>query len=297
MTVRLNPDLLPNLLISIQQSKMNEATATNQMASGRSVNQPSEDPAATAALVRNHDQSAQDEQFLKNLNNLRGRFQVADSTMSNIVQVMTRAVTLGTEGANGTLSSTDRQALAGEVLGLLKQTLGLANASYQGAFLFGGTAVNSQPFTLDPATNAVTYSGNSKTTSIQLTTGNFTNANVPGDQLFLNSSGSVFGSLQNLYSALVSGNNVDTAVTEVSSALKQLGTQRVFYGNVLNQINLSESFLNQDKVNLGEQENGLVGADLAAVVANYSQAEVANQATISAAGRILGQKTLLDYMV
>jgi len=137
---------------------------------------------------------------------------------------------------------------------LLSQTVSLANASYQGAFLFAGTKVSTQPFTLDTTTNTVTYNGNSATTSVQLSDGNSINANLPGDQLFQNGSGSVTGALQDLYSALTTGTNIPASVTEVQNALNQVNQQRVFYGNNLNQISLSESFLNQDKLNLSQQE-------------------------------------------
>jgi len=102
------------------------------------------------------------------------------------------------------LNNGDRQAIAGEVLGLANQLLSLANVSYRGSFLFAGTAVTTQPFTLDQTTLAATYVGNGNTTSVQLSNGNAIGGNVPGNRLFLNGSGSVFGSLQSLYSALQS---------------------------------------------------------------------------------------------
>src|SRR5215475_13899833 len=105
MSIRLNPNILPDLLASIAQSRQNQSTATLQIASGRRVNQLSDDPAAVASLVGNHNQAGQDDQFLQNINTLQARFQVADSTLSNVVTVLTRAISLGTEGANGTLSS------------------------------------------------------------------------------------------------------------------------------------------------------------------------------------------------
>ncbi len=295
MAIRLNPDLLPGLLESIQQSKQSLTTSTQQLASGRSVNQLSDDPVA-AALVQNHDQAAADGQFLQNLSTLQSKYQVADSTLGNVVQALTRALSLGVEGANGTLTAANRQAIAGEVQGLLNQTVSLANTSYQGAFLFAGTKVSTQPFTLDTTANTVTYNGNSATTSVQLSDGNSINANLPGDQLFQNGSGSVTGALQDLYSALTTGTNIPASVTEVQNALNQVNQQRVFYGNNLNQISLSESFLNQDKLNLSQQENGLVGADLATVATNFAQAQVANQATLNATARVLGLPTLLDFL-
>ncbi len=296
MSVRINPDLLPGLLASIQQSEQNETTATTQLSSGRTVNSPSDNPAAAAAIVLNHDQSSQDAQFLQNISTLQGRFQVADSTISNVVEVLNQALSLGTEGANGTVSATDRQAIATEVQGLLTQTVGLANTTYQGAYLFGGTNVTQQPFTVDATTGAVTYNGNPNTTSVEISQGNSITANVPGDQLFQNASGSVLGALQDLYTALNTGTNMPAAVTEVQNALTQLDSQRVTYDNALNQINLSESFLNQDQLNLSQQENTLEGADLSVVASNFSQAQLADQATLSATSQVLTQKTLLDYL-
>jgi flagellar hook-associated protein 3 FlgL len=296
MTIRLNPDLLPNLLASIEQSRQNQTVATDELASGRSVNQISDNPAAAAALVLNHSTSSQESQYLQNLNILQGRYQVADSALSNAVTAMTRASSLAVEGANGTMTPSNRQAIAGEVQGILNQMLSLANTSYEGAYVFAGTAVGSQPFTQNAATNTVTYNGNQQTTQVQLSNGVSMTANMPGDQLFMNAGGNVLQSLQDLYTALNTGTNISGAVTEVQNGLAQLDSQRVFYGNALNQVSSSENFLNQDTVNLSQQENTLAGADMAAVATNYAQAQVAEQAIISAASQALQQKTLLDFI-
>jgi flagellar hook-associated protein 3 FlgL len=296
MSIRLNPNLLPDLLTAVQQSEQNMNAATEQLASGRSVNRLSDDPAAVAALVGNHNSTGQDDQFLRNISSLQARFQVADSTLSNVVTVLTRAVAIGTEGANGTLSAADRQAVAGEVQGLTSQLLSLANTTYQGTYVFSGTAVKTQPFALNTTTNAVTYNGDANTTSVQLSNGNPISTSVPGSQLFQNASGDAFGALQNLNAALLSGNNIGAAVTQVQTALSTVSTQRVFYGNGLNQITLSENFLSQDKVNLSSQENSLVGVDPAKAASDLVQAQVANQSILSATGRVLTLPTLLSFL-
>lgn len=296
MSIRLNPNLLPDLLTAVQQSEQNMNAATEQLASGRSVNRLSDDPAAVAALVGNHNSTGQDDQFLRNISSLQARFQVADSTLSNVVTVLTRAVAIGTEGANGTLSAADRQAVAGEVQGLTSQLLSLANTTYQGTYIFSGTAVKTQPFALNTTTNAVTYNGDANTTSVQLSNGNPISTSVPGSQLFQNASGDAFGALQNLNAALLSGNNIGAAVTQVQTALSTVSTQRVFYGNGLNQITLSENFLSQDKVNLSSQENALVGVDPAKAASDLVQAQVANQSILSATGRVLTLPTLLSFL-
>jgi flagellar hook-associated protein 3 FlgL len=226
---------------------------------------------------------------------LQGRFQVADSALSNAVTAMTSANSLAIEGANGTLSATDRQAVAGEVQGILNQMLGLANTSYQGAYIFAGTSVSTQPFALNGTT--VGYSGNDQATQVQLSNGVSMAANLPGSQIFLNSNGSVLQSLQDLYTALTTGNNIPAAVTEVQDGLAQLNSERVFYGNGLTQISASENYLNQDQIDLSQQENTLAGANMAQVATNFSQAEVANEVTLEATSQVLQQRTLLDYIV
>jgi flagellar hook-associated protein 3 FlgL len=296
MSIRLNPDVLPDLLNEIQQTEQNLNTATQQLSTGRSVNQLSDNPAAAAEVVLNHNQSSQDDQFLTNLNTLQPQLQVADSALSNVVTALTRALSLGTEGANGTNNDGDRQAIASEVQGIQEQLVSLANTTNQGAYLFSGTAVTTQPFTLNTTTGAVTYNGNTGTTSTQLSSGNSITTNVPGSQLFQNASGSVFGSIQDLITALQTNGNIGGAVTEVNNALTTLSTQRVFYGNALNQISASENFLNQDQVNLSTQENALIGANEAQAATNLAQAQTNEQATLAASSRLLSLPNLLTYL-
>jgi flagellar hook-associated protein 3 FlgL len=296
MPIRLNPDLLPSLLVSIQTSDQNLNVATQQLASGRRVNQDSDDPAASAALVSNQDQSGQNDQFLQNIGSLQNQLQVADSTLSNVVTVLTRAISIGTEGANGTLNAGDRQDIATEVQGLTSQLLSLANTTYQGRYIFSGTAVNAQPSTQNSSTNAVTYNGNTTTTAVQVATGDSLQTNVPGSQLFNNAGGDAFAALQNLASSLTSGNNIGQAVVQVQNALTQVGVQRVFYGNAINHLNNSEGFLNQEQINLSSQENTLVGVDPAKAATDLAQSQIANESVLSATGRILGLPTLLDFL-
>ena len=84
MAIRLNPDQIPDLLLSIQQSRQNLNTATRQLSTGRSVNALSDDAAAVAQLVRNHDQAGQDDQFLKNQSTLQSQFQSFSATATPV---------------------------------------------------------------------------------------------------------------------------------------------------------------------------------------------------------------------
>jgi flagellar hook-associated protein 3 FlgL len=297
VSVRLNPDTTPDLLASIEQAQQNQQTAVQQMSTGRSVNNLSDNPAAAAALVDNDALSSENDQFLSNVSDLQGKLQAADSALSNATSVLTTAITVGTEGANGTMSAADRQALAQQVQGLQQQMLGLANTAYQGVYVFAGTNVTSPPFVANAGAPAgVQYNGNSGVTSVQVGEGQSVQSNVPGNQLFLNSSGNVLGALNDLANALNSGTGIDAANTEVQQAFSELTTQRVSYGNALSQLQSSQNFLNQEQVNLSTQQNQLVGANLTAVIANESQAQVDLQAALTATGQVLNLPSLLSYL-
>jgi len=297
MSLRVNPNILPDLLSSIAQAQQNQQTAVQEEATGRAVNNLSDNPAAAATLVGNNALSGENDQFLTNLSDLQGKFQVADSTLNNAIQLMTTAISVGTEGANGTISSDERQAIVQQVQGIQQQMLSLANTTYEGTYIFGGTNVTAQPFVQDSsAPSGVQYNGNLNVTSVQISEGQSMQTNVAGDQIFTNSSGNVFGALNDLANALSSGTGIEAANTEVQQAFSQLSTQRVFYGNALSQVQTSESFLNQEQVNLSSQQNTLVGANLAQVIAEQSQAQVAEQAALSATGQILNLPTLLSYL-
>src|ERR1700722_20333385 len=112
MSLRINPNSLPDLLSSIEQAQQNQQTAIQQMSTGRSVNNLSDNPTAAAALVGNNALTSESDQFLTNISDVQGKLQAADSALSNATQIMTTAISVGTEGANGTMSAADRQALA-----------------------------------------------------------------------------------------------------------------------------------------------------------------------------------------
>lgn len=294
--MRVNPNPLPDLLAAIQQTQQQLNTDLQQVSSGQSVSQPSDNPAAAALLVQNADQTSEADQFLRSIGSVQGEMQNTDSTLNSVVTALQRAISLGVEGANGTLNSTDRAALATEVQGIQSQMLSLANLSYQGKFVFAGTASQTAPYVLDSTSSSgVRYVGNSAANTI--TVGNhFTlQTNLPGSQMFSSPGSDVFQAIQDLITNLQSGTNVGDAVNEVTNAYNHINRQRVFYGNAINQLNSQQTYLNTETTQLAQQQDSLGGANLASVLSNLNQAQTSLQATLAATART-GQTNLFDYL-
>jgi len=295
MSLRVNPDTVPDLLSRIQATRQQEDTATLQLATGSRINKPSDDPAGAAQMVSNRDATALVDSFLRSVSSVNGLLQTTDSTLSSVVTVLQRAISLGVEGANGTLSDPDRAAIAGELTSIRQQVMSLANTSYQGEFIFSGTA-NVQPFVADTTSpSAVTYQGNSGTNSVAVSQGYSLQVNLPGSQLFTTPGADTFQALTDVINALQANSGIGGAVTELNSAYNHITQQRVFFGNAMNQLQSQQNYLNSEKVNLKTAAISISGADIAETATKLSQAELALNAELAAMSKV-SQTSLFDYL-
>jgi flagellar hook-associated protein 3 FlgL len=296
--MRVNPNMQTDMLSYLQASQNQEQTAIEQLATGLRVNLPSDDPAAAAANLVNNASISADDQYVQNIDSVQQTMTNADSTLSSVVTELTQAISLGVEGSTGTQSTSDSQAIAQQVSGIKDQIFALANTTFQGVYLFGGTATSSAPFVEDPSSSTgVQYAGNDQTNQIQIGEGQQVATSVSGDQLFGSGATGVFGSLQTLITALQSGasSDVGTATVQLRTAFDQVNTSRIFYGNTLSGLTQQDNYLGQEKVNLQSNENQLVGADPTTAASAMSQASVAQQATLEAIAKAQSLN-LLNYL-
>jgi flagellar hook-associated protein 3 FlgL len=297
MTLRVNPNQTPDLQAALQTAQQQRDDALIQLSTGRRVNKPSDDAAAAAQVVTNHDQSSQIDSFQSSSSNIAGQQQTADSTLSSVVTALQRAITLGVQGGNsGTLSDSNRAAIADELRSIQTQLVSLANVAYQGRFIFSGTEQGTAPYVVDStAPSGVRYVGNDGVNTVAIGTGYQLQVNLPGSQLFSSPRGDVFQSVQDLIDAVSTNTGIDTAVSGVRQAFDFVTAQRVFYGNGLNQIQSQQTFLDTQKTQLSSQENVIAGADIAAAASQVVNSENARNATLAAIGRV-SQTTLFDFL-
>ncbi|HEV2398260.1 MAG TPA: flagellar hook-associated protein FlgL [Candidatus Sulfotelmatobacter sp.] len=294
--MRVNPNPLADLLSAISEAQQQINKDLEQLATGQSINSPGENPAGAAMLVRNAGQTAEADQFLRSVSGLSSQMQNTDSALNSVVTSLQRAVSLGVEGANGTLNSSDRTALATEVQGIQSELLNLANLSYQGNFVFAGSAISTAPYVADPTSaSGVRYVGNSAVNTVTLGNHLALKANMPGSELFSGNGADMFQAVQDLITSLQNGANIDSAVAEVSNAYNHVNAQRVFYGNAMNQLGAQQTFLNNETTELAQQQNTIGGADLTKVISDLVNAQTSRQATLEAVAQTQ-QTNLFNYI-
>lgn len=296
--MRVDPNLSSLLNAGIQGTEQALNTAVQQVATGQRVNVPSDDPAAAAANLQSLAESANVDRYTRNGDTVLAQAQMADSALSNVVSELNQAITLGTQGADGSMTSENRAAIATQVQSALSEVVSQANTTFNGVSLFAGTAAGGPAFSSDSTSpTGYTYQGNSEVNSAAIGDNLQVNVNVPGDQVFANPNGNVLGSLTQLISALGSGTTSDigNAVTAVKDSLTNVSQQRVVYAGVVSQINAQESYLSQETISLTSQQQSLTGADMSTAISNLTQAQIAHSTVLAAAAKVL-PTSLLDYL-
>jgi len=133
-------------------SQMSQLQATlvksqGQMASGKQVVQPSDDPNRVATIDRLNTLLSRQDSYMTNINLVKARFDIEEGAVSSAINLMYRAKELTVQASNDTLGPVDRSAIATELQGLRNQLLSLANSQdTNGNYLFSGSRVTQAPF-------------------------------------------------------------------------------------------------------------------------------------------------------
>ncbi len=141
-----NKSLSANYLNNLQVNLGSMQKYQNQLASGKEILKPSDNPYVAVRAMGMESVMAQNEQYKRNIADAQGWMDMTDSTLQEMVEAMNRFKTLNTQ-ARGVLSS---DASLNSLSEEMKQGIGrmtqLGNTMYDGRYIFGGFATTSAPF-------------------------------------------------------------------------------------------------------------------------------------------------------
>jgi flagellar hook-associated protein 3 FlgL len=294
--VRVNPQYLNNVAGAIDQTTSVQQHLTEELSNGTSIQQLSDNPSAVGENVSLDSAISSDVQYQQTASSAQGMLQVTDSALGSVVTQLTSAISLATQGNNGTLNPSNEQSIATQLTGIRDEVLSLANTSYLGQYVFSGS-VNTSPFTLNNSTSpaTVTYNGDSAVNTITTPDGQSISLNLPGNQVFTASGGNVLGSLNQLISDY-SSNNITAAqndIGQLSQALNYVSQQRVEIDNSLSRITATSTYAQTQSTQLQSTQTNLMQADVAGLSVQLKNAET-QQAALSQVFSVLGSNSLFN---
>ncbi len=300
--MRFDPNYLSSLSTAIDQSSSVESNLTAQLSSGLRVTSLQDDPGAVANASMIGSAIARDDSYVQSSTGTQAMLQVADSTLGEVVTQVTSALTLAVQGSNGTLNASNKAAVVQQLTGIRDQVLSLANTSYLGQHLFGGSQGSAPPFSLDTSTVPATtiYSGDTNVQSIETPTGQKVQVSIPGSTIFGGNGPGVLTALNQLI-ADISGGAATATVTSDGSALNtalgQVSSQRSILDSSLSRIQQTSTYTQTEESELTMQQGSLVSADMATVATQLSSSETQHQALLSVMNALGGSNNdLFSYM-
>ncbi len=233
------------------QSKL--VKTQQQIATGRRVLSPQDDPAAAAYILGLRNTISTVEQYQDNSERVRARLELEETTLQGVTNLLPRIQELAVQGQNDALTAEQRNAIAEEVLLLRDQLFSLANTrDSNGEYIFAGFQGGSEPF-VSVGAGSYSYRGDMGERSLQISNGRSIQDRNNGFDVFMNIDTST-GAKRNLFETVdqiavgMQANNPDAVlIDDIQRAQDHLLQFRTSVGARLNstseQYEVNEDFL------------------------------------------------------
>lgn len=277
-----------NVLNNIFRISEDLFNAQKELASGKRVLKPSDDPSGIRDILSLRTSIKQVNQLNRNIDNARVFLSNTDAALESIDDAMQRAKELNLQQIGGSATLQTRNSVATEIDQLIQSVLQSANTRSKQSYIFAGTKTRTMPFSVD-AFGGV-YNGNSdgifmeidKSTSIQI--------NLPGPEVLGTDLNPILSSSTSI-ATLNGGSGVPTGSFTITDRSGASGTVNITSGMTVGQV---ISAINSAGVNVtasfNSDQNGLQLTDTSGVVTQaLTVTEVSGGTTAGNLG-ILGQR-------
>ena len=285
--------LVRNTLLRVNQNKTSLHELNSALSTGKRVIDSSDDPVSFSKVTRFKTTIKQSEQFLRNINDANGWVDVTASALDQIVGLIKNAKEAALRGADGTTTAEMRLSLGETIDGKIDELLAIMNSKHAGKNLFAGTETKrNDVFTITG--DIVNYYGNDEDISRRISE-NFSIAiNTTGQQLL---DTGIFQEFIDLRNAL---NNDDipaiqNSINSLAVMEENILTISTTNGTVMNNLSLAENRLESTIMELKTLVSRNEDADMAETIIKYETEELAYQAAMQSASRILSMN-ILNYL-
>lgn len=277
---------------SLQRNLSEMSILQTRLASGKKIDKPSDDVAASARAMDYRLSIKYNDQYKRNIDEAVSHLSSTESIMSSVSDALVRLKELAIQGADGSLNNGDRESIAMAVAGLRDHLLNLSNSKFRDRYIFSGFKTDLPSF--DPAFN---YVGDSGVMNVMIDKNIAIPINIPGSDAFIDNGSSLMQLAENLRIGLVNNDmtSIRAAMAGIDSAHKKVGIVIADIGSRLNRLDVQLNKIEDSSINLKSVLSMTEDADIAETINNISKAEIALQALRQSSARTLSQ-SLFDFL-
>lgn len=174
---------------SVLDNQADLSDIQQQLASGKKLLRPSDDPVGAAQVIRLTEEIDLIAQYKKNSNLLTNSLEQEETVLSSINTAVNRARVLMVQSGNGIISSEDRNAIGIEIAQIRDQVFDLMNSrNPSGEYIFAGFQSASPAFSYNPSSsgNKYNFEGDGGENKIQISDNINLQVNNSGKKVFEN---------------------------------------------------------------------------------------------------------------
>lgn len=286
-----------SLLQSLESDQGRINDLQNQLSSGLRINKPSDDPVGVQNAIGLKSNISSVNQWKSNADEALQFMNSTDGTLGDMTSILQRVRELAVEGANGTLATSDKSAVANEVGQLSDQIKMMANTQVGSKYIFSGTATDKE---LIPSDGTPQANGQ----PVKLQVGNNINISVSvnglalfGDGTSTDGSGGVLDTLNKLSSALTNNDSstVSNLLGTIDNNINNVIAQRADLGARTNRVTAIQNQLDTTTLNLQQNLSSIQDTDMAKTITDFTSQQNTYKAALSVGAQII-QVSLVDFM-
>ena len=224
MTIRVSTNqLFDRSIANILESQERLSEVQQNVATGRAILTPSDDPVGAAQVIRLTEELDQLRQYQRNNNLFTNALEQEEAVLRNVNDSVNRARQLAIQAGNGVLQEEDRTAIAIELANIRDEIFDLSNSrNSDGEFIFAGSRSQSPAFTFNPSAvgSEFQFQGDDTVNEIQLSDTIRLSAGDSGKDVF-----------ENVFARFNASVDATTAASATLSVQQQEAYDRFFEAN------------------------------------------------------------------
>jgi flagellar hook-associated protein 3 FlgL len=268
-----------------------------KIASGKVLNRPSDNPTALVDSMTIKTSLSQIEQYQEGIQTGVSWLNLRESALTNIEEVVARAIEIGTQMGSDNQSADTRASAATEVGQLLEEAIAQANVELGDNYIFAGYRLKTTPFTATVVGGIETAEYHGDTNDFQLQIGKDDTVVVGRNGQTALMDSNLFTALGTLKKALEDndGAAIRQQLDQLKSARDYLDNEIADTGAKGNRLDLKDAVWSSLTLDLKERLSDVEDADLTEMITELKQKELAYQVALMSSVR-LSELSILNYL-
>ncbi|MBW1862579.1 MAG: flagellar hook-associated protein FlgL [Deltaproteobacteria bacterium] len=270
--------------------KLNRANEV--VATAKRINNLSDDPVGLTQALNIKSSLSNIEQLDRNITMGKSWLTASESALSQVEGLIADIKALCVQMASATVGAGERSSAAEIVQNRLEEVISLANTEISGRYVFAGFKTDAVPFTLE-SDNSVTYTGDNNAFTLKIGRDTTIAVGSDGEAVFCPSGAGadddIFNTLKDLKTALTNNNvsSIQDAMTKLDAHFDHISSKISDIGSKVVRMEIKEKIFQDMDLTNTDRLSKIEDADIAEAIMDLKAKEVAYQAALASAARVL----------